>query len=753
MKRTFKFLVSIFAVLMIVSIISLAIPMSVTAATTGRDAAVAWANSQINKGLDLDGAYGNQCVDLIYYYYRYLGVAELGGNAVDYAYNTLPIGWRRIPCTSGFVPQPGDIAVWRVNHNWGTGSTGEYGHIGIVVSGDESDYYAINQNHQGKTYCTKNVFPVSALHSVIRPDYSKIGQSVVVSYYEYPNLYSVTETNAVLATHVNLSKISNQGVSRAGIYLYDSDENLIKDCFWNAPFANLLEGTSLDISCNVNSELGKTLTPGTTYKYKFMIVLNGTTYYSPVAEFTTETSILEEKIDYEYTVNDDGKSITLTKYIGEGGDVVIPSEIDGYSVTSIGKAFNNCRSITCVTIPESVTSIEDSAFSFCSNLGSIKIPDSITSICDFAFNSCSSLTSISIPDSVTNIGGCAFANCSGLVNIEIPSSVTIIETFTFDSCSSLKSVTIPESVTNIGNYAFNDCSSLASIEIPNSVTSIGHTAFANCNGLVSVVIPESVTNIGNYVFNNCSSLESVTFETKNVTIGSATFDDCSKLETIYLYRDSTADEYFSDDEYTKVYLDDEVPSVTSDVTVYTEAKKSAIQGSEFTYKVFLEGTYDGYAFELMQPEGLTITNVTAASSEINVDNNDGKWLISVIGGLEKNEAEKEEIVTVTVSVAKDAELGERVLSLGEVFITTESGDIVENVGYNYATITITDQIPGDVNGDGVFNYTDVSKLYAYFRKKATISENIDTDINGDGAFNYTDVSKLYAIFRKKADFN
>ncbi len=187
--------------------------------------------------------------------------------------------------------------------------------------------------------------------------------------------------------------------------------------------------------------------------------------------------------------------------------------------------------------------------------------------------------------------------------------------------------------------------------------------------------------------------------------------------------------------------------------IYTESKKIAVLGSQFEYKVYLSGTYDGFTFKLPNLSGLEIINVEAASTDVNVDMIDGKWTVSIIGGWSKIDSEKTEVVTVTVEVSKNAELGERVLSLEDVMVTTEQGDVLSNVESSYAAVTVTDQVPGDVNGDGKFDYSDVAKLYALFRKKTTVSENIDTDINGDGQFNYSDVSKLYAIFRKKATFN
>ena len=140
----------------------------------------------------------------------------------------------------------------------------------------------------------------------------------------------------------------------------------------------------------------------------------------------------------------------------------------------------NDKTVTSITIPDSVTSIGNGAFRYCTSLTSITIPNSVMSISNGAFWNCTKLASITIPNSVTSIGNDAFRYCTSLASITIPNSVTSIGDSTFWNCKSLASITIPESVTSIGNSVFIGCTSLASITIPNSVTSIGNNAFDGC---------------------------------------------------------------------------------------------------------------------------------------------------------------------------------------------------------------------------------------------------------------------------------
>ncbi len=290
----------------------------------------------------------------------------------------------------------------------------------------------------------------------------------------------------------------------------------------------------------------------------------------------------KESIDYEYTI--ENGEVTITKYTGSDADVIIPSTIEGYPVTSIcDSAFRYCTSLTSVTIPDSVISIGDWAFGNCQSLTSVTIPDSVTNIGVHAFYYCESLTSVAIPDSVTSIGVGAFTGCYNLTSITVNENNTNYSSdeygvlYNKDKTTLIKypvgnsreTFEIPDSVTSIGDWAFEVCYSLTSVTIGNSVTSIGYAAFVSCDSLTSITvdsanryyssdeygvlynkdkttliqypignsrttfeIPDSVISIGFSAFYDCDSLTSVTIPDNVTNIGDFAFLRCTSLSSI-----------------------------------------------------------------------------------------------------------------------------------------------------------------------------------------------------------------------------
>src|SRR6266487_16533 len=161
------------------------------------------------------------------------------------------------------------------------------------------------------------------------------------------------------------------------------------------------------------------------------------------------------------------------------GDVVIASTYNGYPVTSIGGYAFAGRSLTSVTIPNSVTVIGDGAFTHCTSLTSVTIANSVTSI-GYAFSGCTSLTNLSV-----EAANPAYSSLDGVLFNKAQTTLIIFPPGRGGS------YVIPDSVTSFGNRAFSDCTSLTRVTIPNSVTSIGYEAFMRCTNLTNF------TSLGN----------------------------------------------------------------------------------------------------------------------------------------------------------------------------------------------------------------------------------------------------------------
>ncbi len=256
--------------LMVVSLV----PISASASTNGHTAqeALTWVRSQLGKSLDYDGVYGAQCVDLIKYYYDYLGCASYArGNGADYASNALPSGWTR---HKGAQPQPGDILVYS-----GT-SDNPNGHVAIY----EADNITYHQNFNGCAYVVRfNYHYKNDVYSpywgVIRPDF---GTGAIAGSWEGPTISEITETNARL--YGKLVYNGKPHTTQMGVHIYDSSNKLVAS---KDESTNYVEPYVWIYYDNLASELGLTLVSGKTYKVVFYAIANGKEYWSPTVSFTT----------------------------------------------------------------------------------------------------------------------------------------------------------------------------------------------------------------------------------------------------------------------------------------------------------------------------------------------------------------------------------------------------------------------------------------------------------------------------------
>ena len=204
----------------------------------------------------------------------------------------------------------------------------------------------------------------------------------------------------------------------------------------------------------------------------------------------------EDGVTIYYNYINNGTELEVTDG-GYSGVVIIPEEVTYMSrtrkVTSIGNyAFEHCKDLTSVILPNSLTNIGEKAFSSCYGITSLTIPSSVTSIDNSAFVSCNGLTSVHISD---------LAAWCKIIFGNIESNPLICAHHLFLNGEEIKDLVIPNSVSSIGNYAFSWYSSLTSVTIPNSVTKIGNRAFRGCSSLTLVISKmENPCYIDNFCF-------------------------------------------------------------------------------------------------------------------------------------------------------------------------------------------------------------------------------------------------------------
>ena len=204
--------------------------------------------------------------------------------------------------------------------------------------------------------------------------------------------------------------------------------------------------------------------------------------------------------DYEYKILEDGTA-EITKYNGNAEQVVLPSEIDGYKISVIGEfAFWMNETIRTVEISNGLIWIKPAAFELCKNLTEVKLPETIKYIGDEVFSHCISLKKINLPENLPYIAEGLFYGCKSLEEITLPKHIKEICSYAFERCESLKSVEIPYGTTRIEGWAFEYCESLESVIIPESVIWIETEAFAYCDSLRSVVVPENTSSLSENCF-------------------------------------------------------------------------------------------------------------------------------------------------------------------------------------------------------------------------------------------------------------
>ena len=272
-----------------------------------------------------------------------------------------------------------------------------------------------------------------------------------------------------------------------------------------------------------------------------IVIGTGNTYLTNATWHYTEPekkTFVEGSLTYQ--VNEDGESCSVVACDQDiTGEVVVPAEVNGLKVTSIGngddgRAFYNCKQLEKVIVSEGITSIEFRAFDSCENLTTVQLPSSLEKIGENAFYDCKSLVNINLPDNLKEIISRAFYGCESLEEINLPAGLEKLGNEVFHHCNKLKSIVIPDGITEIGYWTFWDCTSLQTVILPDNLQKIGDHAFDNCTSLVSIDLPKSLEVIEGSTFWSCTSLEDITIPESVTRIDSGAFKNCENLKTVMM---------------------------------------------------------------------------------------------------------------------------------------------------------------------------------------------------------------------------
>lgn len=235
-----------------------------------------------------------------------------------------------------------------------------------------------------------------------------------------------------------------------------------------------------------------------------------------------------------FTVDSSGKLTGIE--LNGVTDLEIPSMVNSIPVRSIGAYVLTNTAITSVSIPTSVTNIDDFAFYNNPHLTGVSIPGSVLSIGESAFNACGSLKSVVLNEGVTTIGNYAFYNCGSLSIVTLPASLTSIGQSPFGKCCNLNTISVAP-----GNwYYFVENNALIAMatrtlvqypsgrreseyEVPEGLFEIGYDAFDTVTNLTKITIPASVTALGSFAFFQCQSLQTIVFKGNAPSVGDYAF--------------------------------------------------------------------------------------------------------------------------------------------------------------------------------------------------------------------------------------
>lgn len=267
--------------------------------------------------------------------------------------------------------------------------------------------------------------------------------------------------------------------------------------------------------------------------------------------------VLEKGTDYKTFTFEDG-ILYGTKRDGTLDVIRALTTVNGtvhlkeHVVSLEDDAFKDCTAIGTLLIEneKELKNIGESCFENCTSLLTAGLEEftALKTIGAYAFRNCTTLQTVTLPDTITNVEEGMFYNCGDLVSVSGNELKTIGDE-AFASCTSLRTFNSFEKIESFGDRAFYNCNSIQNLEIKNATTSIGEECFANCVKLEKVILNSRLSGISRYCFYGCENLKQVEIseEQKGLlkVIGVEAFSGCSALQVMDL-ADCTALQQFGE---------------------------------------------------------------------------------------------------------------------------------------------------------------------------------------------------------------
>lgn len=199
--------------------------------------------------------------------------------------------------------------------------------------------------------------------------------------------------------------------------------------------------------------------------------------------------------------------------------------------------------------------------------GTFEIPKMIIGISDWAFQYCKKLERIQLPDNVKYLGHGIFDNCINLKEAYLSKNITELPYSTFNGCDNLDKITVseenkkyysrngvlynknlteivvcppkkekvflPNTIKTIKRNAFMGCNKLTNIKLPQNLTTIEGCVFSRCTNLTKLELPSNIKNVDYFSF-FCSNIKQITLFDQVLKFDYSILENCNSLKTIVI---------------------------------------------------------------------------------------------------------------------------------------------------------------------------------------------------------------------------